>query len=301
MPVDVAMSARIVRKLIALPSPPSEIRALIGPAINALLAAAPSVRHPDAWGALLHLLLDLQAQDAAGGRWEPTIKSLAIELVNAQDIAGTWTKKAEDAPACTDAVSAAWALERLARTRGGDAKLEHAATSAAEWAHGKQKTNGYFYACTWSSDPTTNPLLTELVDTAEGLLALGLSRGNKHYRAAGLLTARELLKRVPDGQLAMGAWTSELNTERHRSPLGTLRLADLCQLAATAPGPEQLGVNFAGAVPRLRQTVRSAQVATVAGWPEASGGIASTLPAWGRPYPFALSTEATGSWLANLR
>lgn len=300
-PGDPTSATRIVRRLLAAPATPPTLRNACGTQISLLLRAAPDLLSPAPLGGLLHLLLDLYAQDPAAGRWQASIDSCAIQLLRSQDTAGTWTSKAGDAVACTAAIQAGWALERLAHLRGGDAKLERAVSMAADWAFSKQKTNGYFYSCTWSADPSTNPLTTELIDTAEGLLALGLLRDQKHYRAAGLLTARHLMQRVPAGQLSAGAWTSEWNPERHRSPLATLRLAELCDLAVTAPSPEQLSTNFAAAASQLRATVAPPPFVRGYGLPPHTGGLPMTIPALGRPWPFTISTEATACWLTSAR
>lgn len=300
-PGDPTITTRIVRLLLADPATPPTLRNACGTQVSLLLRTAPDLLSPAPLGGLLHLLLDLHAQDPAAGRWQASIDSCAIQLLRSQDTAGTWTSKAGQAVACTAAIQAGWALERLARHRGGDAKLERAASMAADWALSKQKTNGYFYSCTWSAEPATNPLTTELIDTAEGLLALGLLREQKHYRAAGLLTARHLVQRVPVGQLAAGAWTSEWNPERHRSPLATLRLAELCDLAAQAPSPEQLHTNFAAAASQLWTTLAHPPFVRGYGLPPDAGGLPMTLPALGRPWPFTISSEATACWLTSAR
>lgn len=272
---------------------------MVGNGITMLLAAAPRLQHPEPLAALAHLLLDLDAQDRAGGRWEASLLACGQQLAHSQDIAGTWTIKAGGAVECTAAVQAGWALQRLAGRRGGEAAWERGAQQSLEWALGKQKSNGYFYACTWSHDPATNPLLIELCDTIEGLLQMGLARDQKSWRMAALLTLKHLTQRTPAGQLAWGAWTSEWNHERHRSPLGTMRLADLLRQAQAAPGPERHAMPAEDYADTLDSAARRCQLAGIAGCPEVAGAVPATLPAWGRPLPGAVSTEAA-AWAGSL-
>ncbi|HYE76372.1 MAG TPA: hypothetical protein VEI97_00165 [bacterium] len=264
---------------------------LIGPAASWLAGQAPSLKHPRGVGAALHAFLDLTEVDPAGGRWEGVIGGLTTQLILSQDPAGTWTAKAGGTPACTAASLAAAALDRVVR-RGGDPRTERTASQACEWAMGKQKTNGYFYACTWSGSEAVNPLLAELCDTVEGLLRVGLARDNKHYRMAALTTLRHLLKQIPPRGAMYGAWTSEWHHERYRDPGGTAHLARLCRMALAAPSPERSGLDLAGAAQVLRERAHQSRLGAVLG-PEVAGGVPGAVPVWGRSGPWLISVPAT--------
>ncbi|MEO7995454.1 MAG: hypothetical protein ABI743_13740, partial [bacterium] len=296
LPATPETTACVIRALLKRPNPggPAECGALLSPAATLLAQQAPKLEHPQVVGAALWAVLELAEADRAGGRWTPTIKGLASQLVHTQDSPGTWTTKAGYVPACAAAIDAGAALHFAAIALGGDPKIERAASQCAEWTLSKQKTNGYFYACTWSNIASTNPLLSDLVITATQLLRLGLALDNKHYRAAGLLTLRNLVQRLPEKGLPWAAWTSEWNYEKHRSPYGALLLAQACQLALQAPGPERHGADFAAARTELLRRVARCQLRqTDRQLAPLRGGVIGAIPLWGREAPWRVDTAAT--------
>lgn len=268
----------------------------IGPAAGYLATQAKTLKHPLAVAAALEAFLDLEDQDRAGGRWEGVIGGLTSQLILSQDLAGTWTTKSE-APACTASALAAAALDRAIQRRP-EARGERAVNQACEWALGKQKTNGYFYACTWSGSEAVNPLLSELCDTVEGLLRVGLSRDNKHYRMGAITTLRHLIRQMPSKGAMYGAWTSEWNHERYRDPGATMHLARLCRMATAVPGPEQSGLELAAVAETLAGRARSSQLdAGTLGEAEVAGGIPGALPLWGRSGPWMVGVVGTAELL----
>ena len=219
------------------------------------------------------------------GDWLLLARQSGDWLVREQEADGSWVRWAFNGHPHTYYARVAAPLARLA-TLTGDEQYAEAARRGFDWVLGQQTSAGWFERAgfTVSESPTTHTIGYVI----EGLLQ-GAALLNEHrYADAAKAAADRLLQIYRKRRSLPGRFASDWRPRaRWRCLTGDAQVAlAWCLLSRRTADPL-----YRQAASALADDVRRTVRVTV-DWPEISGGVQGSSPAWGDYDPYAYPTHA---------
>ena len=218
-------------------------------------------------------------------RWLCPARQAAAWLLAEQEPDGSWTRSAFNGVPHSYYARAASALATFARL-ADDERSAAAARRALEWVLAQQDSDGWFDRADFT--PGGSPTTHTIGYVLEGLLEGADLLDEPRYRAAAAQAAgalrevRECVGYLP-GRLARG-WRP---AAKWRCVTGDAQVGLVWAMLGNATGDE----HWMSAARAMAEAVRGC-VRTVADWPEISGGVPGSHPAWGEYDAHAYPTHA---------
>jgi glycosyltransferase involved in cell wall biosynthesis len=232
----------------------------------------------DGWCALArgadsHVAVARAARDAA--EW----------LLAEQEVDGSWVRSAYNGISHSYYARVAGPLAEFARLTGDD-RMAAAARRTCDWVLSLQEHDGWVHRAgfTESDEPTTHTIGYVL----EGLLRVGLVLDEPQYVEGAELGARALLRIYNTNGRLPGRIGAHWRPRAHwRCLTGDAQVALVWCRLYRITGDAAFGAAAAGVAESLRTCM-----AIVPEWPEISGAIPGSAPAWGDYDPYGYPTHA---------